>query len=310
MNIFISANDRYILPTKVMLTSFLVNNSEEYHHIYFMYSSVSEENICALGELVGQYGADFIPVQVNSDSFGEFRRTERISVETYYRFLVTKILPDSESRALWMDVDLVVNGKLDDFYYQDFNGNHLAGCRDIGDHTEKLEKLNCPEGSSYINAGVILFNAEKMRQYDLEDYCSYYTTHEKEITWFDQDVINGMFAGKISVWDCDLFNVQVSNWRFKNQYDLNQAAIIHYIGESKPWFTTYTNAAARVWDFYYAKTFNCSGLYLFKRRIHRWMQKHIWIPFSEYRRKLYAENKAVCAIRDFIRGKRNKGTDI
>lgn len=62
MNIFISANDRYILPTKVMLMSFLVNNSKEYHCIYFMHSSVREENIRELRDLVGQHQAKFIPI--------------------------------------------------------------------------------------------------------------------------------------------------------------------------------------------------------------------------------------------------------
>lgn len=35
MNVFISADDKFILPAKVMLTSFLVNNPQEFRHVFF-----------------------------------------------------------------------------------------------------------------------------------------------------------------------------------------------------------------------------------------------------------------------------------
>lgn len=303
MNVFIAADDNYIYPAKVMLTSFLTNNKEEMHHIYFMHTSVKPEHIQALMELTHRYQAEFHPVWVNAKEFDGFGYTTRIPLETYYRFLVSKYLPETETRAIWMDVDLVVNRSISDFYYQDFCGHYLAGCRDIGDHREKLEKLGCPRESEYINAGVILFDVEKMRQYQLADYYNYYAANEEVITWFDQDVINGIFAGRIKVWDCDEYNVQVSNWRFRNQYDLEKAAVIHYIGESKPWFNTYTNEAAKMWDRYHALTFSCPEKYLQERRIHRWMQKKIWIPFGTFRSKLYEKSKTIHMLRDMVRGK-------
>ena len=304
MNIFIAADDNYIYPARVMLTSFFLNNSGEKHKIYFMYSSVKDENIQLLSELTEAHGADFVPVKINSDDFQSLRRTERITVETYYRFLIPHVLPKSEARAIWLDVDLVVNGPLDDFYYQDFDGNCLAGCRDIGDHREKMLRLGCPSTCTYINAGVILFNMEKMRQYTLRDFCDYYITHEKEITWFDQDVINGMFAGRIKVWDCDKCNVQAYNWRFKNQYDLSKAVVVHYIGEGKPWMKTYSNDAAKVWDLYYSKTFKCHKNYLQRQKRHRRIEKYILIPFGECLRNLYAKSKVMRTVRNFI--KRNQ----
>lgn len=52
MNVFISADDKFILPAKVTLTSFLVNNPQEFHHV-FLHSGVRDENIEALCTLVG-----------------------------------------------------------------------------------------------------------------------------------------------------------------------------------------------------------------------------------------------------------------
>lgn len=290
MNIFISADDNYIQAAQVMLTSFFMNNRIECHNIYFMYCSVREDNLRLLQKLVIKNNAIFIPVHIQTSMFEAFMQTDRFPVEVYFRLLIPKLVPEKEERAMWMDVDLVVNGELDEFYYQDFEGKEFVACRDICNRPEKLRLLGCSEKAIYINSGVLLFNISQMKKYCIGNYYKFYQDHEDAIFWPDQDILNGMFEGKIKILDCDLYNVQVSNWRFKNQYDLEQAAIIHYTGESKPWFKTYTNAAARMWDYYYAKTFNCGRLYLFRRRIHRWMQKWIWIPLGGVAGKLYAKS--------------------
>ena len=300
MNVFIAANDNYIYPAKVMLTSLLLNNANADLKIYFMHSSVKHENIRALEELVGQHKADFVPVQINPDDFTEFLRTERFPVEVYYRFLVPHILPKSESRAIWLDVDLVVNGPLDSFYYQDFDGCFLSGCRDIGDHREKMRLLGCPSDCTYINSGVILFNAEQMRQYNLEDFLNYYLAHKKDIVWFDQDVINGIFAGRIKVWDCDKYNVQVL-WNRKKQSHFEQCVIAHYIGPYEPWQSEYTNPSAELWDRYHASTFKVNCLYILKRKLNRLIQRYVWTPFRIFRSNIYANSSILKKLRDAIR---------
>lgn len=286
MNIFISANDNYIYAARVMLTSFFTNNPYS-HTIYFLYSSVSQGNILVLEQLVRSFGATFIPTKIDESLFQSFASTERFPVEVYFRLLIASIAPKSETRALWLDVDLVVNGSLADFYAQNIDGYAFAACRDIGEYADHLRKLSCSPDAVYVNSGVILFNLERMRNYRLQDFHSYYLSRKDFIVWPDQDILNGMFCGQIKVLDCDLYNVQVSNWRFHNQYDLNSAAIIHFIGNSKPWFPTYTNAACRMWDHYHRITF-CEGpTYLLSRRLHRILEKYVHSPFRTFRAGMY-----------------------
>ena len=265
MNIFISANDKYIYPTKVMLTSFLANNPLEPHHIYFMHSSVQPENIKSLDQIVTAHGSQFTAVQITADDFGIFPCSERFTIEVYYRFLIPIILPETETRAMWMDVDLVVNGPIDEFYYQDLGGCCFAACQDIG--TKGV----------YVNSGVICFDIAKMRQYRLEDYRDYYLTHNEEVFWPDQDILNGMFAGHIKVWDAAKWNVQIMGHRQISASDLkvvNQnAEIVHFVGFYKPWAKDYAHPAGHFWDRYHALAFHYSpaktGIYLMVRRLHR-----------------------------------------
>ena len=248
-----------------MLTSFLVNNTQEPHHIYFMHSSVQPENIQSLDQLVTSYGSRFTPLQITADDFDIFPRTERFTIEVYYRFLVPMILPESETRAMWMDVDLVVNGALDEFYYQDLEDNYFAACQDIGIKDR------------YVNAGVICFNIPQMRQYRLEDYRDYYLAHKEEIVWQDQDILNGMFAGHIKVWDATKWNVQIMGHRQISASGLkavNQnAEVVHFVGFYKPWVKSYAHPAGHFWDRYHALAFHYSaartGVYLLVRRLHR-----------------------------------------
>lgn len=282
MNLFISADDNYIQPAQVMLTSFLINNKTEKHTIYFMHSTTLKSNIEKLESIVKSFGSDFVAIQITLESFKDFVATERFPVNIYYRLSIPSFLPEDEERALWLDVDLVVNDSLSDFYNQDFNEKAFVACKDIENREEHLKKLGLSPDSDYINSGVILFNLPLMREFTLNDYYEFFVEHKDVIIWPDQDILNGIFSNQIKVLENNIYNVQISNWRFKGELDLNQVAIIHYIGNSKPWFKTYTNPAAKIWDKYYAITFKKGKSYLISKKIHRKLEKIILIPLNNF----------------------------
>lgn len=282
MNIFISADDKYTHPAQVMLTSFLINNNSEKHTIYFLHNNTQQSNIRKLETIVKRFNSEFIPLQITSEGFEDFVSTDRFPVNIYYRLSIPSLLPENEERALWLDVDLVVNDSLRNFYYQDFEGKAFAACKDIENREEHLNKLELSPDIDYINSGVILFNLPVMRQYTLNDYYNFFISHKDAIIWPDQDILNGVFAKKIKVLNSDRYNVQVSNWRFKGEYDLNTVAIVHYIGNSKPWFKEYTNSAAEIWDKYHALTFNKGKFYIFSKKIHRKFENKIFAPLQRF----------------------------
>lgn len=236
MNILVSANDNYVLPLMVMLTSLLETNSYEHHKIYFLYSDVQEHNITDLCQYVDKrYDAEVIPCPIDARSFQEFPISHHFSIETYYRFLVQDIIPTTEERVLWLDADIIVKKSIEDFYNQDFEGKHLVVCRSINkDPQSLLNKLNCPSGTVYFNAGVILFNLKLVRNIALADYHEYYIAHKEGITWLDQDILNGMYALKTKIADYRIYNRQMFSenvYSAAERTDMdNNTAIVHYIG--------------------------------------------------------------------------------
>lgn len=301
MNIFISADDKYTCPAQVMLTSFLTNNNDEKHTIYFMHSNTHESNIQKLEKIVKSFNSEFVPLRITSENFKDFACTERFPINIYYRLSIPSLLPESEERALWLDVDLVVNASLQGFYNQDFEGKAFVACKDIENREEHLKKLGLPTDTEYINSGVILFNLPLMRKFTLNDYYDFFVAHQDVIVWPDQDILNGVFVNQIKVLNNDTYNVQVSNWRFKGEYDLNKVAIVHYIGNSKPWFKTYTNSAAEIWDKYHALTFGKGKLYLISQKVHRKFEKIFFTPLRNFIINFYQKSSLMKKIKVLIK---------
>ena len=132
MNVLVAANEKYMHPLKVMLTSLLDSNKGEFHNIYFLYTHVYEKTVASLKKyLEKKFECKFIPNYIDVDDFKDFPVCHHFSIETYYRFLAQDIIPQSEDRVLWLDADMIIRKPLNDFYYQDLEGKTLAACRSI-----------------------------------------------------------------------------------------------------------------------------------------------------------------------------------
>ena len=259
MNLLLSSNNAYLSPMKTMLTSFCETNRGEHHQIYFLYGNVDEDVLASIGHFFEKhYDVKFIPVRIDENAFSQFPVSHHFSIETYYRFLVTEIIPVEDDRALWLDIDTIVKKSLFKFYYQSFDGKMLAICKSINKHPEVLlDRLGCPAGTEYFNAGVILFNLELIRKtYTVGDFFSYYASRKDSITWLDQDILNGMFAQQTKSNDYRLYNYQTFSKDRLRKSELafidSDTAIIHYLGPKKPWHSDYQNPCIKYWRKYTA----------------------------------------------------------
>ena len=201
---------------------------------------------------------------------------------------------------------MVINHSLKDLYNLCIDDCVFAACESIGDHSYIMKALGHQQNTAYINSGVILFNIKNMRRKTTQDYLNYYIKHKESITWFDQDILNGMCAGQIKVLSNEMYNVQVLNGRFPARQDVtdlaDRAAIVHFIGHYKPWQKEYTNPCAEIWDRYHAITFGCGEGYILKRRLNRWMMRWIWIPFRSFRGRIYGRFESLHRLRNLLRG--------
>lgn len=194
-----------------------------------------------------------------------------ISVETYYRFLIQKVLPFYD-KVLYLDSDIIINGDIAKLYNIDLQGKLLGAVRDI----DFLGNLNVKHGKrmnyaktvlkmknpyDYFQAGVLVLNTKAMREhYTIRQWLTY--ASNPDFIYNDQDVLNAHCEGNVLylpwewnvVHDCggrvgNLF-VQAPN----DIYDAymksrNNPKIIHYAGFQKPWTDPDCDFASIYWRY-------------------------------------------------------------
>lgn len=173
------------------------------------------------------------------------RVTHHVSVATYFRILIPRILPHDVDKVLFLDSDLIVRGSVAEFYEQPIDGSTHAAvenplCR------ERADSLDIPGGSTYFNAGVLLLNVRRWREEHVsERVLDYINTNVDKLLWWDQDALNATLYGR---WRrCrPTWNAQEAFFRNLSASELgvteeelvearSNPRIVHFTGSCKPW---------------------------------------------------------------------------
>lgn len=264
MNIMMGINNKYVFPTKVMLTSLCENNKFEKHFVYILYDrkNLTKENIESIKILEKQYEIEICPIEIDAELFANCPTDFHLSIETYFRFMTQEVLPESVDRVLWLDADIIINKCLKEFYYQDFDDKAIVVCRTSNNKAEEfLKKLELNPKVGYFNAGVILFDLDNIRKkITTQTFFDCLEENREKIAWLDQDVLNIVFAD-----DKKLLEQQVYNFTFfsdtlfsKDELEKikQEIYILHYIGAEKPWDSTYQNTTIKIFRHYARKQEN------------------------------------------------------
>ena len=259
MNILLAFNSNYYMPALVLLKSLLVNNQWcREIRIYVLYSDLKPGEIQRFSQVAEESGiakAIFLPVE--TDTFQDAPlHLKWISRETYYRLLAQEMLPERVERVLYLDVDMIVMGSLEEFYHQDFEGKLLVACNRYGPgwvDPKRLEQLTLPRDTIYFNAGTLLYDlAGQRQQIDPNILYEYPVLFYQQLKYGDQDVLNAVFYGLTKFADWRVYNCFDSNTTRQRQEDRvrRSCKIFHYNGRGKPWTERYWGRMAWLfWDY-------------------------------------------------------------
>lgn len=169
-----------------------------------------------------------------------------ITKETYYRYIIADLLPN-EDKALWLDSDLVVNGRLDKLYNLDLKDYFCAGAEDLFiKNLDYKKEIGFNDNDLYVNAGVLLLNLHKIRELNL---CTQLINKTRELSnkikYQDQDIINIVFKNHVKQFD-SIYNFASANVS-KEKEKRKKAIIIHYTGSLKPWDKKCKNKLKKIW---------------------------------------------------------------
>ena len=259
MNIVCATDDNFVQHCSIMLTSLLVNNSDV--QIYVLTEGLKPENEKIIREEVEDKGGQVKFCIVDSAIVEKFPMPEgaglqHISRATYYRLLISDLLPHTVDKVIYLDCDIIVNKSIQELWDIDLTGYALAACKQIGFGYE-AERLGYPIEYGYFNAGVNMINLSYFREHNVsEQLIKYIADNYSKIKYHDQDTLNAVLYNKtlhiMPQWNmtsiiysfCLSMRGDARNGKVicdykdeKNNALLNKMnpPVVHYVSKPKPW---------------------------------------------------------------------------
>jgi lipopolysaccharide biosynthesis glycosyltransferase len=168
--------------------------------------------------------------------------------QTFYRLLMSDILPPTVDKILYLDGDIIVRKSLKNLWNINLEDKAIGAVPDaLSGIIEYYNRLHYSSVLGYDNAGVLLVNLKYWREHNLvQQFIEFMKNHKSWIVLNDQDVLNYV-TKNIKVHIPLIYNVQAM-FLYKKEYmnfsiyqyqdELKEAqvdpAILHYSG-CAPW---------------------------------------------------------------------------
>ncbi len=286
MNIVLTGDANYVYPLGVLMVSVMENLNPDYRARFFLFvSDFDDAARTQLNKLHDKYDCDIIYYDMtqylhlfSAIDVSTFR-LGYISLATYYRLLMMKILPDDVDKCFYIDGDMICGGDLSKIYEQNTD-NILASVvveilamtnRDttLGhllewDEFKPLAENRVP----YFNAGFLLINIRRAKELKLFDAAFEFLRAHPNPPYADQDTLNAIIGQKYpdeilflppeyNVF-CDIDYSRKYNAPTYTRAQIRRAfrhpVIYHYAGGNKPWINSSVRHFYRVWWKYAKKS--------------------------------------------------------
>ena len=233
MNIVLITDENYLIPTCVTLSSLLKTQPAD-THIFVICDDLEGKLSHKFSEIDNPKKIEITTIQ-SSNKYSELKTTHPyISKAALQKFSIPELI--CKSKALYMDVDIVVKGSLSELYSSNIDNLYAAVCEDLICKYE--EKDNRRIGNPlYFNSGVMLLNLKKMRKEKITDKLIKCFKKDKRCKYMDQDSFNRVFGKKVKYADIvynyfPMYGKYIG--KYKELYANQEPIVIHYAGE-KPW---------------------------------------------------------------------------
>lgn len=262
MNILLSTDNKYVMPTGVLMHSVSTYNSDVNYYI-LVNESFTDESKLSLSRIADKYGNEISFYTVTPDMtkdlpFGRPDQPKGVTIATYYRLFITEILPQDVHKIIYLDGDMIVRKSLDDLWDENLDGYAIGAVHDMHEEYHCSDnRLPYPmKEKGYLNAGMLLVNLDYWREKDcLSRFMKCVDDNFGKLRFHDQDVLNTTFYDEVK-WLPVTYNYQSAflekfskSGRFgKLESEIEKyrkdPAVVHFTAEDKPWkievFHTYT----------------------------------------------------------------------
>jgi len=240
-NIVFSTDENYVKHLCVTLISLLNNNRNMSFKIYIINNGITDYHYNNIEAVAEGFECELINARVPDDAFSQLVTNDHFTKAAYYRLLIPDLV--AERKVLYLDVDIVVNGKIDKLYNKNIDNYYVAAVEEPG--AEWRSELKMDETSRYFNSGMMLINLEKWEKDCLvEKVILFIEKNPRAIRFVDQCGLNAVINGNWKLlpliynqqavifeenYKCDCFSPEEIRRAKKHP------VIVHYTGSSKPW---------------------------------------------------------------------------
>ncbi len=265
MNILCATDNKYVPYCGIMLTSLFENNRDQKICVYVLTGGLKKDNSRSLQELGNSYGHTVKIIEIDNSVFAQCPinpETDHVSIATYYRIAVEKLLPADIDRILYLDCDMIINGPLIELYSAVINGFACGAVIDEAFMEEDPYKrcgIMNDSANPYFNTGMLLINLTYWRENNVMDQCMNFIAANKDrIAFHDQDTLNGVLHKRIRYVGLkynlpkglllkEVFNRVESNIQIEVRNACMAPTIIHYTGAGKPWIKGCHHPFTPIW---------------------------------------------------------------
>lgn len=260
VNIVVASDENYVPHLETLVVSIALNNKDMHSIlVHVLNGGIMPQSIKSIEKLKEKYNnLDFKFYSMNEKIIANLlggRVSRDRSLATYARVFIPNII--DANRALYLDVDAIVMGPLDELFELDMEDYAIAGVRD-SNPISRHRNVGLSDQDVYINAGMILWNLKKCREIDAVKQCvDFVKKHNGDIDAMDQGTINGVFGrqGLIKVLH-PKFNAFTSLFQLKSQDIMSVYGLPEYYSDEEiiearrtPVFVHFTpNMTTRPWE--------------------------------------------------------------
>lgn len=223
---------------------------------YIFSQDISSENKFKLETIARQYGCSCEIIDIPKNYLQDCLNLRKWSSITFVRLFISELLPETISKVIYLDCDTLITDDLSSLWSMDIRDFICCGVKDCIGGAYKTN-IGLGRTELYINAGVLLINLERMRQFPVKERVNaFLSTHYYSNSYGDQDTINAIFKGSIG---CLPMRYNVTSialrWSYKElqlfrhpagyyseaeyRHGKEHPAIIHFTGHfwnTRPWY--------------------------------------------------------------------------
>ena len=275
MDILYTSNENYVRHLAASMISLCENNRAAdricFHIISCEIGAQSQQKLTALCHRYGREIAFYELGNIREQMQGEVD-TLGFDVSILARLFVARFLPTDVSRVLYLDCDTIVVDDLSAYWNVDMGECVLAAVPEPVITKSRRPLLDMEPYHDYFNSGVLLFDLVRWREMNAEKtVLNYFSEHTGRLVAGDQDAINACFKGRIrSVaprYNYASYNIYYPYRLLKKlsgdapyvtcedyKYSKEHPAIIHYLGEERPWRAGNTHPYSKEYKKYLSMT--------------------------------------------------------